>query len=67
MSWVLVFINLIYNAESGYKEPTVEAWYEFSTMTECFIARESLIHSLGSTDGYAPVNTQAVCIRQSNE
>ena len=33
--WVLVFINLMINADSGYKEPVVEGWYEFKC--DCMI------------------------------
>jgi len=61
--WTLVFINLIFNAEAGYKEPFVEAWYEFDSMEQCFNAREQLLTDLGTDSEFYPVNTQAVCIR----
>jgi len=60
--WVLVFINLMLNNDSGYKEPVIEAWYEFETMDECFQARELLIDQLGGSNGWPPKGTQAVCI-----
>jgi len=64
--WTLVFINMILNANSGYKEPVVEAWYEYESMRECFLARDQLLIELGSFSGYFPINTQAVCI-ETNE
>ena len=64
--WVLVFINLMINADSGYKEPVVEGWYEFKTMEQCFHGREKLLLDLGILDGFYPDNTQAVCIQTNN-
>ena len=63
MQWVLVFINVIYNANAGYNEPMIESWYEYDTMEECFLAREALLLDLGIDTGYYPINTQAVCVR----
>jgi len=54
------------NADSGYKEPVVEGWYEFKTMEECFHGREKLLLDLGILDGFYPDNTQAVCIQTNN-
>ena len=65
--WVLVFINLMFNAEAGYDEPVIEAFYEYETMEECFIARELLFLDLGVTDGYPPTGTQAVCINNGEK
>lgn len=65
MQWVLVFINVIYNANAGYNEPMIESWYEYDTMEECFVGREMLLLDLGSIDGYPPINTQAVCVKVS--
>ena len=59
--WVLVFLNIM-NSDAGYPEPTIEAWYEYETMTECFFARDKLAASLGSENGYYPINTQAICV-----
>ena len=67
MNWVLVFVNLIYNTELEYKEPVIEAWYEFETMEECFIARDDLLTAMASYNGIPPVNTQLVCIRSDNK
>jgi hypothetical protein len=63
--WVLVFINLMLNSDSGYKEPVIESWYEYNTMEECFIARDTLLLNLGSINGYSPTGTQVVCIKDS--
>lgn len=60
--WTLVFLNLMLNSDSGYKEPVIEAWYEYSTMEQCFKARELLLLELGVLDGHYPAGTQAVCI-----
>lgn len=64
--WTLVFINLIYNVDSGYQEPVIEAWYDnYSTMEKCFMAREMLLLDLGIVDGYFPQGTQAICIQEA--
>jgi hypothetical protein len=67
MKWVLVFVNIMYNAEVEYKEPVIEAWYEFDTMEDCFVARDDLLVAMGSYNGIPPVNTQLVCIRTEDE
>lgn len=65
--WTLVFINLIFNAQSQQVEPVIEAHYEYTSMTECFLAREILLKELTNDPLvlYYPFNTQAVCIQQS--
>lgn len=67
LMWVLVFINIMVNASSGYNEPVIEGWYEYETMEECFYARELLFLDLGATDGNPPTGTQAVCINNGDE
>lgn len=61
--WILVFINVMLTMPSGYDEPYIEAWWEFDSMEECFLARELIItQSLESLDGIPPKGTQLVCI-----
>lgn len=60
--WVLVFINFMFNADSGHQEPVIEAWYEYESMYQCFAAREQLAVELGSTNGYYPRGTMATCV-----
>jgi hypothetical protein len=64
--WVLVFINIMFNAEAGYDEPFIEAYYEFDTMEQCFLGRENLLDELGSITEYFPKGTQAVCINNGD-
>lgn len=62
--WTLVFINLMFNAQSGYNEPVIEAWYDYASMNECFSAREVLLIEIaGPTATHYPTGTQAVCIQ----
>jgi hypothetical protein len=62
--WTLVFINLMLNAQSGHIEPVIEAWYDYTTMEECFFAREVLLTEIAGIDAiYYPLGTQAVCIQ----
>lgn len=62
--WMLVFINIMLVADDTRdKEPFIEAWYNYNNLNECFIARDKLLASLGSTNGFPPLGTQAVCIR----
>jgi len=65
--WVLVFINIMFNAEAGYDEPFIEAYYEFDTMEQCFIGREILLNKLGTGTEYFPLGTQAVCINNGGK
>lgn len=65
MNWVLVFVNIMFNAEAGYKEPVIEGHWTYDSMIECFHARDQLLVDLGIYDGIPPVNTQLVCIRSN--
>lgn len=60
---MLVFVNVMYNATSGYDEPIIEGYWKYETMYECFQARESLSVNLGMEPGYYPIGTQGVCIK----
>ena len=52
------------NAQSGHIEPVIEAWYDYTTMEECFFAREVLLTEIAGIDAiYYPLGTQAVCIQ----
>lgn len=67
-SWILVFIVNSFNADSGYVEPRIDAWWDgFSDMYECFYARESLGLVLTNVPGTFPKGTQAVCIQEPSE
>ena len=63
--WVLVFINIMVNASSGYNEPVIEGWYEYKTMEECFYAREALADEVGKGNGYFKPGQQALCINMN--
>jgi len=65
--WFLVFINIMFNAQAGYDEPYIEAYYEFDTMEECFIGRDILLNELGTGTEYFPPGTQAVCINNQGK
>lgn len=56
--WTLVFLIFI----SGELESHVVGSYE--TMYECFSQREVLSFDLGSSDGYFPLDTQAICVQR---
>lgn len=64
--WTLVFINMMLNSQ-GYMEPTIESYYSYTSLNECFFSRQILLQEIGSIDGYPPINTQAVCIRTSSD
>ena len=54
--WTLVFIVFI----GGELESTVKRTY--TTMYECFDAREALSYEVGKGDGYFKPGSQAVCV-----
>ena len=58
--WTLVFINLMFNGE--YHEPTVEGYWPYDTMIECFEARSTLGLQISGEHGTFPKGSQAVCI-----
>lgn len=59
--WTLVFIVFT----GGELKSTVEGTY--TTMYECFDAREALSYEVGGKDGYYPLGSQAVCVyREGN-
>ena len=61
MKWMLVYIIV-----GGTDPIAVNALGPngdvFDDMTECFYAREKLSITVGGSDGYFPINSQAVCI-----
>lgn len=58
MTWTLVFILVT----SG-SEVSATALGRYSSMTDCFFARERHSYELtGVPDGHYPANTQAVCV-----
>ena len=61
MKWMLVYIIV-----GGTDPVAVNALGPngevFDSMTECFFAREQLSITVGGSDGYFPINSQAVCI-----
>lgn len=63
MKWILVFVNIIYNADVEYKEPMIDGYWTYETMTECFHARDQFLLDMEIYNGMPPVNTQLVCIR----
>ena len=50
--WTLVFINLMFNG--SYHEPTVEGYWTYDTMIECFQARSSLGFEFSGVMGSFP-------------
>jgi len=56
MKWVLIFITYwdgqIMTVGNGV----------FDDMIECFYAREQLSTEVGGSNGYFPINMQAVCV-----
>jgi len=58
MKWVLVYIALA----QPYGNSFAMDIGMYDDMIECFLEREKLAVELGSTDGYFPVNTQAICV-----
>jgi hypothetical protein len=62
MEWVLVYITLTFHGH-----PIAEEHGRFDSMVECFKAREYLSLELGSTDGYYPIGSQAVCVTNLKE
>lgn len=70
--WTLVFINLMFNAQSQQVEPVIDAWYEYESMIDCFLDREVLIQNYNKQTGhwsdyYLPAGVQAVCIQQKED
>ena len=61
MKWILVFIWLDGLA------PNAVAVDNPMTMEECFSARELLSETVGGSNGYFPLGTQAICVRVSGE
>jgi hypothetical protein len=57
MKWILVYLFFSNN------EITSQEIDKFDIMTDCFEVRETMMRSMGSKDGYFPVNHQAICIR----
>ena len=57
MKWILVYLFFSNN------EITSQEIDKFDIMTDCFEVRETMMRSMGSTDGYFPINHQAICIR----
>jgi hypothetical protein len=57
MKWMLVYLFFSNN------EITSQEIDKFDIMTDCFEVRETMMRSMGSKDGYFPVNHQAICIR----
>ena len=58
--WTLVFINLMFNGQTH--EPTVEGYWNYETMIECFEARSTLGFEFSGVFGSFPKGSQAVCI-----
>jgi hypothetical protein len=46
----------------SYHEPTVEGYWTYDTMIECFEARSSLGFGFSGVMGSFPKGTQAICI-----
>jgi len=65
IAWLLIAITII-NSD-GYVQNLSPIVSEHDTMEECFDARDDYLYNLGSTDGFPPVNTQAVCVRTDME
>lgn len=62
--WMLVLVATALTFPSNEVEPRVAAWYGgYTTMVECFQAREKLGYELTGRRGYFPEASQAVCIR----
>lgn len=62
--WMLVFVATALTYPSNEVEPRIAAWYGgYTTMSECFFAREKLGYDLTGNHGYFPEGTQAICIR----
>jgi hypothetical protein len=61
MQWILIYITIGFGAEhtSVFKG-------NYSTMNDCFYARESLSIEVGGKDGHFPNGQQAVCIPVDN-
>ena len=58
--WYLIFISIVHSTE-----PTVQNLGAYTSMTDCFSARENLSAQLGSNNGYYPTGTNALCILRS--
>lgn len=66
--WMLVFVATALTYPSNEVEPRIAAWYGgYTTMLECFQAREILGYELTGNRGYFPEGTQAVCIHLKDE
>lgn len=55
--WILVYIMI--NAGEVH---SVRVGEPYTTMTECFYARETLSETVGKGNGYFYTNSQAVCV-----
>ena len=64
--WALIYIKLIF-PQVGYYDIDAQMYGTYETMEECFYWREALILDLGHISGYAPPNSQVVCVRTENE
>lgn len=60
--WTLVFIGIMFNAETKELKPSVVGSWQFNGMYECFAAREALGYQLTKAHGMFPLGSQAVCI-----
>jgi len=59
--WTLVFIYL-YSSE-----PFVVKYERYSSMYDCFFAREALGQELSGRSGHFPLGQQAVCVQSKGE
>tara|TARA_R110000868_G_scaffold369815_1_gene633303 strand:+ start:752 stop:934 length:183 start_codon:yes stop_codon:yes gene_type:complete len=57
MKWLLVYLFFTNGHIESYEIG------KFKSLTECFQAREQLGSAVESTNGYFPINSQAICIR----
>ena len=57
MKWLLVYLFFTNGVI------TSQEIDKFDIMTDCFEVRENMMRSMGSKDGYFPINHQAICIR----
>lgn len=58
MIWVLVLVGVMSTGDIIAQDEG-----RFATMEDCFWAREVLSHEVGGSQGYYPMNMQAVCIK----